>query len=226
VLELGASRYEAALEAALHARVLWSLLSPEDVIEAAMRSGRSEIARAALDEFSPLAAAAGTPWALGVTARCRGLLAGDDPAAEDGYRQSIDYLQFTTVALAVARSRLVYGEWLRRQRRRRDARDQLRAAAESFERMRMNGFADRARAELAATGEHVQSGAGGAGVQLTPQELQIAQLAAGGATNREIATRLFLSAATVDYHLRGVYRKLGITRRARLAAALGKASLS
>jgi DNA-binding CsgD family transcriptional regulator len=196
------------------------------VIEAAMRCDQAEIARTALDDFMPLATAAGTPWALGLTARCRALLAGDAATADDGYRQSIGYLQRTPVALAVARSRLVYGEWLRRQRRRRDARDQLRAALESFERMRANGFASRARAELAATGDHVDSPANPARVQLTPQELQIAQLAAGGATNREIATRLFLSAATVDYHLGGVYRKLGVSRRVRLAKALVEEGLA
>jgi DNA-binding CsgD family transcriptional regulator len=226
VLELGAGRYEAALDAALHARALWSLLSPEDVIEAAVRCGRTGIARAALDDFLPLAAAAGTPWALGVAARCRALLAGDDPAADHDYRQSVDSLQRTPVALATARSRLVYGEWLRRQRRRRDARDHLRAALDSFERMRVSGFAERARAELAATGEQVQSRADPARVQLTPQELQVAQLAAGGATNREIATRLFLSAATVEHHLRGVYRKLGVSRRVRLAQALVEGGLA
>jgi DNA-binding CsgD family transcriptional regulator len=225
-LELGAGRYEAALGAALDARALWSLLSPEDVIEAAKRCGRPEVARAALDDFAPLAAAAGTPWALGVLARCRALLAGDDPAAGDGYQQSVDYLQRTPVDLALARSRLVYGEWLRRQRRRRDARDQIRAALEGFERMRTHGFADRARAELAATGEQAQKRSGAAGPQLTPQELQIAQLAAGGAANRDIATRLFLSAATVDYHLRSVYRKLGVSRRVLLAQALNDAGLA
>ncbi|WP_210587671.1 AAA family ATPase [Streptomyces sp. GESEQ-35] len=226
VLELGAGRYEEALDAALDARALWSLLSPEDVIEAAMRCGRPEIARAALDDFSPLAAAAGTPWVLGVTARCQALLRGDHPDADDDYQQSIDYLQRTPVALAVARSRLVYGEWLRRQRRRRDARHQLSTALESFERMPAYGFADRARAELAATGEHRHKQADPAGVRLTPQELQIAQLAAGGATNRDIATRLFLSAATVDYHLRSVYRKLGVSRRVLLAQALVGAGIT
>jgi DNA-binding CsgD family transcriptional regulator len=226
VLELGAGRYEEALEAALDARALWALLSPEDVIEAAMRCDRPKIARAALDDFSPLAAAAGTPWALGMLARCRALVAGDDPAADMAYEQSVDYLQRTPVDLALARSRLVYGEWLRRQRRRRDARAQLRAALESFERMRARGFASRARAELAATGEQAQARSDSSGLQLTPQELQIAQLAAIGAANREIATRLFLSAATVDYHLRSVYRKLGVSRRVLLAQALSNAGLA
>ena len=219
-LELGVGRYEAALDAAIEARALWSLLTPEDVVEAAMRCGRPEIARAAIEDFSPLAEAAGTPWALGLAARCQALLKGDDPTADDDYQNSIDYLQRTPVALAVARTRLVYGEWLRRQRRRRDARDQLGIALESFEQMHAHGFADRARVELAATGEHRRRQVDPAGAGLTPQELQIAQLASGGATNRDIATRLFLSAATVEYHLRSVYQKLGINRRVLLAQAL------
>ena len=219
VLELGAGRYEAALDAALEAQALWQLLSPEDAVEAAVRCGRPEVARAALDDFVPLAAAGGTPWALGVMARCRALLAGD-PRADDDYRQSIEYLQGTPVVVSLARSRLVYGEWLRRQRRRRDARDQLRAALESFEGMGARGFAGRARAELAATGEHTVKRAEPDGSRLTPQETQIARLAAAGAINRDIATQLFLSAATVDYHLRKVYRKLDVTRRASLSRAL------
>jgi DNA-binding CsgD family transcriptional regulator len=225
VLELGVGRYDAALDAALEAQALWSLLSPEDAVEAAMRCGRAEIAQAALADFAPLAAASGTPWALGVTARCRALLAGDDPGADDNYRQSIEYLQGTPVALPLARSRLAYGEWLRRQRRRRDARDQLRTALESFERMGAHGFAGRTRGELAATGEHAMERAGPNGPRLTPQETQIARLAAAGDTNRDIATQLFLSAATVDYHLRKVYRKLDVTRRASLHSALLAADL-
>jgi DNA-binding CsgD family transcriptional regulator len=225
VLELGVGRYDAALDAALEAQALWPLLSPEDSVEAAMRCGRAEIAQAALAGFAPLAAASGTPWALGVTARCRALLAGDEPGADDNYRQSIEYLQGTPVALPLARSRLAYGEWLRRQRRRRDARDQLRTALESFERMGAHGFAGRTRGELAATGEHAMERAGPNGPQLTPQETQIARLAAAGVTNRDIATQLFLSAATVDYHLRKVYRKLDVTRRASLHRALLAADL-
>lgn len=220
VLELGAGRYEAALDAALEARALWRLLSPEDVVEAAIRCARPEVARAALDDFVPPAAASGAPWALGVVARCRALLAGDDPGADDLYQQSIRYLQDTPVVLAVARSRLVHGEWLRRQRRRRDARGQLRSALESFERMGASGFAGRARTELAATGEHAMKRTHLPSRQLTPQEAQIARLAAGGATNRDIAAQLFLSTATVDYHLHKLFRKLGVTRRAGLARAL------
>jgi DNA-binding CsgD family transcriptional regulator len=225
LLELEVGRYDAALDAALEARALWPLVSPEDAVEAAVRCGQPEIAQAALDDFVPLAAAGGTPWALGVMARCRALLAGDDPGADDNYQQSIGYLQGTPVVLSLARSRLVYGEWLRRQRRRRDARDQLRTALESFERMGARGFAGRARAELAATGEHAMERTGQDGPQLTPQEAQIARLAAAGAPNRDIATQLFLSTATVDYHMRKVYRKLDVTRRASLPRALLDARL-
>jgi DNA-binding CsgD family transcriptional regulator len=225
VLELGAGRYDAALDAALEAQALWPLLSPEDAVEAAVRCGRAEIAQAALADFVPLATAGGTPWVLGVTARCRALLAGDDPGAGDNHQQSIEYLQGTPVALSLARSRLVYGEWLRRQRRRRDARDQLSTALESFERMGARGFAGRARGELAATGDHAVERTGHNGPQLTPQETQIARLAATGVTNRDIATQLFLSAATVDYHLRKVYRKLDVARRASLHRALLAADL-
>jgi DNA-binding CsgD family transcriptional regulator len=226
VLELAAGRYDAALDAALQARALWPLLSPEDVVEAAVRCGRPEVAQAALDDFVPLAEAAGTPWALGVMARCRALLAGDDPGADDNYQESIGCLQRTPVTLSLARSRLVYGEWLRRQRRRRDARDQLRTALESFEHLGARGFTGRARGELAATGEHSTERTGQPGPQLTPQEAQIARLAAAGATNREIATQLFLSTATVDYHLRKVFRKLDVTRRASLPRALLDAGLT
>ena len=116
VLELGAGRYEAALNAALEARALWPLLSPEDAVEAAMRCGLPEVARFADAEFAPAAQAAGSPWALGTPARCQALLAADDAGAEHEYLRSIDLLRTTPVTLALARSHLVYGEWLRRRR--------------------------------------------------------------------------------------------------------------
>ena len=220
VLELGAGRYQAALDAAVDAQALWTLLSPEDAVEAAVRCGQSKIARAALDDFSPLAAAAGTPWALGITARCEALLAGDDPTAEDSYQSSIDLLQRTPVAFSLARSHLVYGEWLRRRRRRRDARRHLRTALESFEHTGALGFAERARSELYATGERSRERSDQTRLQLTPQETQIARLAVEGAKNRDIASQLFLSTATVDYHLRNVYRKLGVSTRTQLARTI------
>jgi hypothetical protein len=194
VLELEAGHYDAALREALEARALWSLLSPEDAVEAAVRCGRPEIARVAFDDFAPLAAG-GTPWALGVLARCRALLAGDDPGADEDYQRSIGYLQDTPVVLALARSRLLYGEWLRRPRRHRDARAQLRSALEAFERTGTRGFAGRTRAELAAAGEHDLARTSKDGLRLTPQEAQVARLAAAGAINRDIATQLFLSTA-------------------------------
>jgi hypothetical protein len=128
VLELSVGRYEAALHAALGARARWALISPEDAVEAAMRCRQTEAARSALAEFAPAAEAAGSPWALGILARCQALLAADAAEAEDHYRRSVDLLRTTSVTLALARSHLVYGEWLRRQRRRRDARVHLRAA--------------------------------------------------------------------------------------------------
>lgn len=225
VLELGSGRYGAALDAALEAKALWPLLSPEDAVEAAVRCGRPEVGQAAFDDFAPLAAAAGSPWALGVAARCRALLARDACRADSDYQQSIHCLHDTPVVLALNRSRLVYGEWLRRQRRRRDARAQLRLALEGFEQMGVGGFAARARAELAATCEHARARSHPV-LQLTPQELRIAQLAADGATNRDIATRLFLSAGTINYHLRSIYRKLGVSRRVLLAQALSTAGLA
>jgi len=225
VLELAAGRYAAALNAALGARALWPLLSPEDAVEAAMRCGLPEVARSAVAEFAPAAEAAGSSWALGILARCRALLAADAAEAEDEYLRSVELLCATPVTLALARSHLVYGEWLRRRRRRRDARVHLRAALDSFERLRIAGFAARTRAELAATGDHAGSRAAETSIQLTPQELQIARMAAGGATNRVIAAQLFLSAATVNFHLCHVYRKLGIGRRAGLTLALLDAGL-
>ena len=199
---------------------LWPLLSPEDAVEAAVRCGRPEIAQAAFDDFAPLPTAAGTPWALGVMARCQALLAGDDPGADDNYQQSIGYLQDTPVVLALARSRLVYGEWLRRESRRIDAREQLRAAREALLSMGADGFAERARHELLATGEKVRKRRDDTREDLTPQEEHIARLAREGRTNPEISAELFLSPRTVEWHLKKVFAKLGITSRRELRDAL------
>ena len=198
-LELGAGRYQAALEAALQGRIGWLVYSPEDAVEAAMRVQRADLARGAVEEFEPVAEASGTPWALGLLERCKALVA--DSGAEDHYLPSIGQLERTQLRYPLARTRLVYGEWLRRERRRLDAREQLRAALEAFEHMGARGFAERTSAELAATGEHARRRTDDAQRRLTPQEHQIAQLAAAGATNRDIASKLFLSAATVEYHL-------------------------
>jgi len=189
------------------------------VIEAAIRSGDLETATAALGAFAPLAQASGTPAALGLLARGRALLA-DGDQAEAEYKQSIEHLEHSRAVPELARSRLLYGEWLRRQRRRRDAREQLHAAWQMFGTLGMEAFAERARAELLATGEHARKRTAETRETLTPQEAQIARLAGEGASNQEIAARLFISASTVEYHLRKVFRKFGVTGRVQLAQVL------
>jgi DNA-binding CsgD family transcriptional regulator len=218
-LELGLGNYPAALH--------WSLegisnrlesAPPANLVEAAMRSGEAEAARSALEPFSAPARASGTDFDLGLLARCQALLAVDDTEAQ--YRRSIDLLQHGHLCLEEARSQLLYGEWLRREGRRREARDQLRSAVETFDELDMEVFGERARAELRATGEHARKRTADQSEALTPQESQIALLASQGATNREIAAKLFISAATVDSHLRKVYRKLGVASRIRLSQVL------
>ena len=164
----------------------------------------------------PWALASGTDLALGLLARSRALLA-DDDHAEAEYRLAIDHLQRCRLVPELARAHQVYGEWLRRQRRRRDARDQLRRAFEMFDEMGMTAFAGRARAELRATGERARPRSLGTPEVLTAQEAQIARLAAERLSNREIAGQLFISASTVEYHLHKVFRKLGVTSRVQLA---------
>jgi RNA polymerase sigma factor (sigma-70 family) len=217
----GRARYEDAFAAAAHAaddpHELWfSTFALVELIEAASRSGRSERAAEALELLSESTRASSTPWALGVEARSRALLHRGE-AAETLYREAIDRLQPTRLLLDLARAHLLYGEWLRRQRRRLDARKQLRVAHELFSDVGMEAFAERARVELQATGEHARKRTGDTLDQLTPQETQIARLVAQGHTNRNIAAQLFISPSTVEYHLRKAFRKLNVKTRTQLA---------
>jgi DNA-binding CsgD family transcriptional regulator len=192
----------------------WALV---ELIEAAVRSdGQPGEAAAALGRLSERTLASGTEWALGVEARCRALVSDD----ESLYLESVERLARSRAAVELARSRLVYGEWLRRENRRVDAREQLRAAHEMFSRMGAAAFAERARRELAATGETVRKRTVETLEELTPQEAQVGRLAAEGHTNPEIAALLFVSPRTVEYHLHKVFLKLGISSRRELRRAL------
>jgi len=220
VLYNGLGRYDEALAAAQQAvedslAVRLSTWGLVELIEAAVRSGKAEVAVDELGRLSEMTAASGTDWALGVEARSRALLS-DGEAAERLYRQAIERLERTRVRVELARAHLLYGEWLRRERRRLDAREQLRTAHELFTEFGMEAFAERARIELEATGEHARKRTAETRDDLTPQEAQISRLAADGATNQEIAAQLFISPSTVDYHLRKAFRKLGIKSRRQL----------
>jgi DNA-binding CsgD family transcriptional regulator len=155
-------------------------------------------------------------WAIGIEARVHALLS-EGEIAERLYRESIAHLARTRVRIELARTHLLYGEWLRRQRRRLDAREQLRAALEMFRNMGTEAFAARAERELLATGERARRRTVDTLDELTPQEEQVARLAAKGSTNREIATQLFITQSTVEYHLRKAFRKLDVKSRTQLA---------
>jgi DNA-binding CsgD family transcriptional regulator len=220
----GLGRYEDAFAAAEQAvedpRELWfSHFALVELIEAARRSGRSDRAAEAVELLSESTRASGTPWAQGVEARSRALLT-DGDAAETLYREAIHRLEPTRLRLDLARAHLLYGEWLRRERRRLDARSELRRAHDLFSDFGMEAFAERARVELRATGEHARKRSVETLDQLTPQEAQVARLAAEGSSNRAIAAQLFISASTVEYHLRKVFRKLDVTSRTQLARRL------
>jgi DNA-binding CsgD family transcriptional regulator len=221
VLCNGLGKYEDALRAASEALedpndLLYSGWATVELIEAASRTGRTERTKPALEQFVERTDASGTDWALATQARCRAVLSGVDDA-EALYREAIERLLPTRLRLDLARARLLYGEWLRRQSRRLDARNELRTAYEMFTDFGMNAFAERARIELQATGEHARKRSVDTLGQLTPQEEQIARLAAQGDTNREIAAQLFISTSTVEYHLRKAFRKLGVKSRTQLA---------
>lgn len=187
-----------------------------DYVEAGVRSGNSEHVRAAADTLGEFAEHSGTPWIRGIAARSAALFAEDD-CAEELYVAAIAHLTASTVVADVGRAHLVYGEWLRRGRRRHDAREQLQHALSIFERCEAPAFAARARRELEATGLKSAVDAPRSAGSLTPQESSIARLAATGHTNPEIGAALFISVNTVDYHLRKVFRKLGVTSRRQLS---------
>jgi DNA-binding CsgD family transcriptional regulator len=217
-------RYEDALAAAEQGVEAASGLGPSmlllaELIEAAARTGHAERGTAPLAQLSEIARATGTDWALGTRARAAALLA-EGEAAERLYREAIERLSHVTALSTLARARLLYGEWLRREHRRVDAREQLRAAHTLLSDMGMEAFAERARRELLATGETVRKRTVETLDQLTPQEVQVARLAAGGQTNPEIGAQLFLSVRTVEWHLTKVFGKLGISSRKQLRPAL------
>jgi DNA-binding CsgD family transcriptional regulator len=228
----GLGRYADAAAAAGHVRqdmpeIPAAMYALAELIEAAARTGDTELAAQALDELAETTEPSGTSWGLGIEARCRALVS-QGPAAEDLYREAIDQLGRTRLRPDLARAHLLYGEWLRRENRRADAREQLRTAHGMLDEMGMDAFAERARRELLATGETVRKRAAqpaaAASQQLTAQEAQVARLASDGLSNPEIGTRLFISAHTVQYHLSKVFAKLGITSRGQLHRALPGAS--
>jgi DNA-binding NarL/FixJ family response regulator len=194
-----------------------------ELIEAAIRAGDYEAAATAHKTLSERALAAGTPWALGLQARCEALLA-EGADAEGYYLESISQLRRCRMAIDLARTHLLYGQWLRRAKRRRDARHELRTAHDMFAAMGANRFAEQAAAELRATGERARARTPETAVDLTPQETRVADLAAAGAADSEIAAQLFISPSTVDYHLRKVFRKLHVTSRTQLTSRLRSGS--
>src|SRR5580693_9313485 len=225
VLSNGLGNYGPAAEAAHGASAVdeivmspWALY---ELVEAAARSDQHERARAAADQLSQLATASGSNWALGAAARSRALVSGGR-AAEEEYREAIELLGRTRMATHLARARLVYGEWLRREKRRAEARDQLRSAFDALTSMGAEAFAERARREILATGETARKRSDDTRTDLTPQEEEIAQLAREGRANQEIAAQLFIGRRTVEWHLRKVFAKLDIGSRRELDQALRK----
>jgi DNA-binding CsgD family transcriptional regulator len=219
-------RYGEAVRAAEIARGYPAVMGVEpwgalvELIEGATRSGQSVRAHAAFQDLAATTRAAGSDWALGIEARSYALLnVGAD--AEAAYKQAIDRLERTKIRGELARAHLLYGEWLRRERRRGEARSRLRAAHTMFAEMGMDAFAARAARELRATGETVQKRSPETLTELTAQEAQVARLARDGLSNPEIGAQLFISARTAQYHLSNVFTKLNITSRSQLDRALG-----
>jgi DNA-binding CsgD family transcriptional regulator len=224
VLYNGLGRYEEAVSSARP--VVFDALEPwvavwmlPELVEAAARTGDDALARDALERLERTTQPAGGDVALGIEARCRALVSQGE-AADAAYREAIDRLSRTQLAPELARAHLLYGEWLRRDGRRLEAREQLRTAHGMMTGIGMEAFAERARRELAATGETVRKRTPETRDELTPQERQIAALAREGLSNPEIGARLFLSPRTVEWHLHKVFAKLGIRSRRELVGAL------
>ena len=221
----GLARYDKALVAAQQASehpLDWrSHLSLHELIEAAVRNGTPARGAAALERLSQTTTASGSNWAMAIEARSRALL-NEGGTADALYLEALARIGPTGLATEVARTHLLYGEWLRRERRTLDARQQLRAAYEMFTTMGAEAFAERARIELKATGETVRKRVVETFADLTAQEAQVCHLAAEGATNAEIGARLFISASTVDYHLRKAFRKLGVNSRTQLESRMAQ----
>ena len=229
VLEIGLGHYQAALPHALRVYqddLYFGCFVLPEVVEAAARAGDHGAAAAALDRLARRASASGTPWALGLLARSQALMA-DDDQAEGRYLEAVSQLSASMARPDLARAHLLYGEWLRRQRRRAEARAQLHTALDMFAAMELDAFTGRARTELGALGERLSAHGQDPAAErlrksLTAQEERIARLVAEGASNSDAAAELFLSPSTIDYHLRKVFRKLGVTSRTQLIGALGE----
>lgn len=224
VLDLSLGRYAAALESAKRvadedppgngSRVL------PDLIEAAVRTGSTDIAEDSLKTLTDRATASGTPWAKSVLARSQAMVLGTSPEAEGHYQESLRLLNHTSLKTEIARTQLLFGEWLRRQRRRSDAHEQLTASLEAFAAMGAVSFAQRAAGELAVAGVGPVAISTLSNLELTGQEKRVAGLAAEGMTNTEISEQLFISGSTVDYHLSKIFHKLQITSRRRIKEKL------
>jgi DNA-binding CsgD family transcriptional regulator len=222
VLELGLGNYGAVVPdgpSEYQDDSFLSVVSFPNVIEALTRSGRPDDATAALSVFSDRALRIATPISLGLLSRTRALLANDDDA-ESLFQDAVRLLSQSQAEIHLSRAHLLYGEWLRRQNRRIDAREHLRVAYERFVEQGVGAFAERARIELEATGERARHRTVDTASDLTPQETEIARLAADGLTNAEIGTKLYVSTHTVDYHLRKVFRKVDVSSRRHLTRAL------
>ena len=224
ILFNGLGRYADALAAARQASqdkpaLYMAMWAWPELIEAAVRTGHTQLAVDALERLAETTQAGGTDFGLGIEARSRALLS-EGEAAEGCYHEAIDRLGRTQLRPELARARLLYGEWLRREGRRTDARVQLRTAHKTLAAMGAEAFAERARRELLATGETIRKRTVQAPDTLTAQEAHIARLARDGRTNPEIGAQLFLSARTVEWHLRKVFTKLGISSRRELREAL------